>query len=270
MDSSELIPSEKAADPGEDGWRELTRFTSARIALGRTGGSLRTRALLDFRVGHARARDAVWSPFDAEALARALREKGMTTELLATAAADRLTYLARPDLGRRLSASSRERVQALAASCGRRELAIVISDGLGAQAAERHAAEMIFPLAEELQADGWKLYPVFIVPLARVKLQDEVGELLGARHTLILLGERPGLGVPDSLGAYFTFQPNEDRTDADRNCVSNIRREGLPPKAAARKLASLLKESARRRVSGISLKDLFAAEITSSAPGRIG
>ena len=248
------------ADPAEpdrdrDPWLALNRFTTARIALGRAGGSLRTEAQLDFRLAHARARDAVQTRFDVDALESSLRAQGLPSERLMTAAPDRATYLVRPDLGRRLSGDSRAHLRAAAALHGPRDLVILVSDGLSAQAAERHAAATIAPLVAHLATAGWTIHPILIAPFARVKLQDEVGELLAARHTLMLLGERPGLGAPDSLGAYFTFHPRSACTDADRNCVSNIRAEGLPPFAAARKLAQLLLESARRGVSGVALKD---------------
>jgi ethanolamine ammonia-lyase small subunit len=244
------------ADPaGRDPWLALAGFTSARVALGRAGGSLRTSSLLDFRLAHARARDAVHAVFDAGRFDRELREHGLESCRLATAASDRRTYLLRPDLGRRLDDASRRRLGELASEWGPRDLAILVSDGLAAQAAERHAVGTIVPLVAELLKAGWSLFPIMVVPYARVKLQDEVGLLLGTRHALMLLGERPGLGSPDSLGAYFTYRPQASRTDADRNCVSNIRLEGLPPAAAARKLAQLLIESARRSLSGVELKD---------------
>jgi len=240
---------------GRDPWFALSAWTNARVALGRAGGSLRTPSLLDFRLAHARARDAVQAAFDADRLEVELQAHGLPVFRLATAAADRRTFILRPDLGRKLDDAARQRLQAAAAAWGRRDLAILVSDGLAAQAAERHAVATIVPLVTELERAGWTLCPILVVPFGRVKLQDEVGGLLGARHTLMLLGERPGLGSPDSLGAYFTFGPRVDRTDADRNCVSNIRPEGLPPAEAALKLARLLGESARRRVSGVALKD---------------
>ncbi len=229
--------------------------TAARIALGRTGGSQRTESVLDFRLSHARARDAVHSHFDADALEQALRNRDLFTFRLSTATTDRRTYLIRPDLGRKLDDASRQLLFANATTWGRRDLAIIVSDGLAAQAAERHAIGTLEPLVRLLIPGGWSLYPILVVPFARVKLQDEIGELLGARHTLMLLGERPGLGSPDSLGAYFTFNPRSTSTDADRNCISNIRPEGLPPAAAAEKLVRLLAESARLSLSGVALKD---------------
>ncbi|AHF89990.1 ethanolamine ammonia-lyase [Opitutaceae bacterium TAV5] len=238
-----------------DPWVTLQRYTAARIALGRAGGSLRTASLLDFRLAHARARDAVHAPLDPDGLARQFAQNGLATERLATAVSDKATYLVRPDLGRRLDDASRERLRTLAAQWGRRDLAIIVSDGLAAQAADRHAAETVTRLAGHLTAAGWTLYPILLVPFGRVKLQDEIGAILGARHALILLGERPGLGSPDSLGAYFTHRPRAECTDADRNCISNIRPAGLPPAAAARKLAHLLADSARLGVSGVALKD---------------
>jgi len=241
--------------PATDSWQGLRRYTAARIALGHTGGSQRTESVLDFRLSHARARDAVHSPFEADALEQTLRTRSLFTFRLDTAATDRRTYLLRPDLGRQLNNSSRKILFANTNSWGRRDLAIIVSDGLAAQAAGNHATDTLVPLVNKLVANGWSLYPIFVVPFARVKLQDEIGELLGARHTLMLLGERPGLGSPDSLGAYFTFNPRAECTDADRNCISNIRPEGLPPVDAAEKLARLLGDSARLGLSGVALKD---------------
>jgi ethanolamine ammonia-lyase small subunit len=175
--------------------------------------------------------------------------------LLATAAADRRSYLLRPDLGRMLDTSSRATLAALARNTAPPDLVVVVSDGLAATAAERHAASTVIALLAGLWECGWRIAPVFIVPLARVKLQDEIGVRLGARYALILLGERPGLGAPDSLGAYFTAAPAPERTDADRNCVSNIRPEGIPPAAAAAKLLWLLLESEQTGLSGVRLKD---------------
>ncbi len=243
------------ADAGRDPWVGLRRHTAARIALGRTGGSQRTDTVLDFRLSHARARDAVMAAFDTERVAGCFESAGLETQRIATGVADKKTYLVRPDLGRRLDETSRAALRSSGPGWGRRDLAIIVSDGLAAQAAERHAVETVTFLAEHLATAGWTLYPILLAPFGRVKLQDEVGELLGARHALMLLGERPGLGSPDSLGAYLTHHPRATCTDADRNCVSNIRPEGLPPAAAARKLAHLLIESARLGVSGVALKD---------------
>jgi ethanolamine ammonia-lyase small subunit len=238
-----------------DPWFQLATHTSARIALGRAGGSLRTKSLIEFRMAHARARDAVHAPFDAAGLASSFRKRGLTTDFAASAAPDRHTYLARPDLGRQLSADSNARLRATAGSLGRRDLVVIVSDGLSALAVHSHAADTVEHLGGILQAGGWTLYPVYIIPLARVKIQDAVGEILGARHSLILLGERPGLSSQDSLGAYMTFGPRADRTDADRNCVSNIRGDGLPPLEAAAKIARILTESRRLALSGTALRD---------------
>lgn len=239
-----------------DPWIALASRTPARVAIGRAGGSLRTESLLEFRLAHAGARDAVHTPFDIEGLEQALRKLGFDTARLATAAADRRTYLLRPDLGRRLDPASTEFLRQQAPAWGRRDLAILVSDGLSASAASLNAIDTIVELARILTGAGWTIYPIFLVPFARVKLQDAVGEQLGARLSLSLLGERPGLSAHDSLGAYLTFEPRADRTDADRNCVSNIRAGGLPPAAAGREVAYLLLESRRQGLSGIQLKPL--------------
>lgn len=249
-----LEPAQSFSAP--DTWRSLSRFTPARIALGRAGGSWRTETLLDFRLAHARARDAVLKPFQWEKLEAELQHARLETFRLSTEAADRQTFLKRPDLGRRLSPASRQQLQEISKEWGKRDLAVLVSDGLSALAAETQVAPVITGLLPTLVHAGWTFFPIFIVPFARVKLQDEVGQLLAARHALMLLGERPGLGSPDSLGAYFTYGPGPDKTDADRNCISNIRGQGLPPGQAAEKLARLLLESARRQVSGVTLKDM--------------
>jgi len=239
---------------GRDPWQALSAHTAARIALGRAGGSLRTESLLQLKLAHAGARDAVHASFDLPGLEREFRSRGFDAIRLETAASDRDTYLARPDLGRRLAPESAGRLHASAESMGRRDLVIIVSDGLSAAAAQANAAGTVTELARILGESGWALYPIVLVPFARVKLQDEIGGTLGARHSIILLGERPGLSAHDSLGAYLTYEPRMERTDADRNCVSNIRTNGLPPLAAARKIADILLKSRRLKLSGTALR----------------
>lgn len=240
---------------GADPWAELQRFTSARIAIGRSGGSQRTPSILDFRLSHARAKDAVNAPFKADELASRFAERGFEFEILRTKISDKASYLMHPDLGRALSDDSEKNLVGLSKKWGSRDFAIVVSDGLSANAAMRHSLAVIEPLCEYLKGAGWSIYPIMLIPYARVKVQDYVGEILGARHSIIFLGERPGLGTPDSLSAYFTFKPNAGAVESDRNCISNIRPEGMPPLTAARKLALLLEQSRKLGLGGISLKD---------------
>lgn len=255
MDGSEIQqPTELLLPEAPDPWAYLRRFTTARIAIGRSGGSQRTSSLLDFRLSHARARDAVMTDFDVAELDDLLKNAALETIHLQSAAQDRRDYLLRPDHGRSLSESSHKLLSSLAGT-PLPDLVPIVSDGLSAVAAVRHAAAVLIPLLASLKASGWHISPVMIVPFARVKLQDEIGAALGARFTLMLLGERPGLGAPDSLGAYLTYRPGPDKSDADRNCVSNIRKEGLKPALAAQKIEWLLKESARSGLSGVELKD---------------
>ena len=241
-----------------DPWLDLARHTAARIALGRAGGSVRTETLLDFRLAHARAKDAVELPLDAQALTRDLESAGFETVSVHSQAADRRSFLLRPDLGRALHPDSRAALAVRAAEWGQRDLCVVVSDGLSALAAERQVTPLLLALKPLLAARGVTLYPVLLAPFARVKLADEIGELLRARQSLILLGERPGLSSPDSLGAYLTYQPRAACTDADRNCVSNIRPEGMPALNAAQLLADVLYESAQRGLSGVALLKLNA------------
>jgi len=237
-------------------WLELRRLTPARIALGRTGTSLPTSAQLDFQYAHAQARDAVHLPFDHAGLSAQLAERGRETLLLHSAAPDRNSYLQRPDLGRKLSDGSAQALREYAlAHPGGVDLAIVVADGLSALAVHRHTLPFLARLEEQSAADGWSLSPVVLVEQGRVAVADEIGELLGAKMVVILIGERPGLSSPDSLGLYFTYNPKVGLTDAYRNCISNVRLEGLSYGMAAHRLLYLMREACRRQLSGVNLKD---------------
>ncbi len=229
----------------------LRALTPARIALGRAGSSLPTAPHLDFQLAHARARDAVHVALDVEALRRELETAGLPTLAVRSAAPDRATYLQRPDLGRRLDPGSRDRLAEVEPGA---DAVFVVADGLAAAAAG-HAVPLLRSLVSGLRAARWRLAPVVVAELARVALADEIGGLLQARLTVILLGERPGLSAPDSLGAYLTWAPRRGRTDAERNCVSNIRPEGLACEPAAERLLYLMTEARRRRLSGVALKE---------------
>jgi ethanolamine ammonia-lyase small subunit len=236
--------------PPKDPWQHLAGLTPARVALGRAGSGLPTRELLRFELAHAQARDAVGEPLDATSLQAELAAAGLPVLHVTSRAADRRTYLQRPDLGRRLDAAG---ARQLAAAGGAADLAVVIADGLSALAVLRYAAPTVTALLPLLE--GLRIAPLVLATQARVALADEVGALLGARLALILLGERPGLSAPDSLGAYLTFAPRVGCLDAQRNCVSNIRPQGLPPDRAARKLAWLIREALRRELTGVRLTD---------------
>jgi len=232
--------------------RRLRALTPARVGLGRTGVSLRTGDLLAFQQAHALARDAVHARLEASALALAVGEvTGDPVICLHSMAADRATYLQRPDLGRKLN----ERSQAALASVppGPWELAVIVADGLSALAGERHAAPVLKDLWPRL--DGWRIAPICVVEQGRVAIGDEIGAALGAQLSVVLIGERPGLSAPDSLGAYITWQPQLGRTDAERNCISNIRLEGLSYEQAAAQLSFYLAEARRRQLTGVALKE---------------
>jgi len=229
--------------------RRLGDYTMARVDLGRAGHSVPTRALLEFQLAHARARDAVHLPLAVNSLVLELKQKNIASIPLTSAARDRDEYLKRPDLGRCLSSESRERLTAIRAEY---DAAFAIADGLSALAVHRHAVPLLELLLRGLD---WRIAPVAIVEQGRVAIGDEIGETLGARMVVVLIGERPGLSSPDSLGAYLTWQPRSGRTDAERNCISNIRPEGLSYAAAAHKLRFLMNESRRLRLSGVQLKE---------------
>jgi ethanolamine ammonia-lyase small subunit len=231
-------------------WSNLKSRTTARIALGRAGGSLPTAECLSFAADHADARDAVYSELDVPALKRAL---GLPIIALQSEACDRETYLKRPDLGRRLDVTSSELLKDSARD--EVDVVLILADGLSAMAAQRHGADVVKHLIELLRSKNFSLAPICVVTQARVAIEDEIGSLLRARLAVILIGERPGLGIADSLGAYLVHNPTIGKTDADRNCVSNIHPRHLPPAAAAQTLAWLVDQSLVRRLSGVQLKD---------------
>lgn len=238
--------------PDDPFWHALRQLTTARIGLPRSGASVATAALLDFKLAHARARDAVLAPFDQAGLVDELAGLGGAVLPAASAAEDRRSYLMRPDLGRRLNAESMAR---LAAHRGAFDVALVVADGLSASAVACHAAAVLSRVLPALQADGWRLAPLVVVRHGRVALGDAVAVALGAACVAVLIGERPGLSAPDSMGAYLTWRPHAGTTDAARNCISNIRPAGIDYDAAAFKLAHLLRAMRGRGLSGVVLKD---------------
>lgn len=227
-------------------WADLRRFTPARVALGRVGNGLPTAAHLDFQEAHARARDAVHSELDVAALQAALAPG--PSFVVRSQVPDRAAYLLRPDLGRRLA-------EGTVLPPGPCDIAVVIADGLCAAGVQRHAPSVLARLLAALRAEGRVVAPPVIALQARVAIGDPIGAALAASAVLVLIGERPGLSAPDSMGAYLTWQPRPGRTDAERNCVSNIRPDGLDYGAAAAKLLWLLGAMFAARLSGVGLKD---------------
>jgi ethanolamine ammonia-lyase small subunit len=273
MNSNDDQPDEpQAGAPGcnvvvTDPWQSLRRFSAARIALGRSGISQPTAPQLAFQLAHARARDAVHAELDHAALAEALSAaSGLSCVSLHSAAANRHIYLQRPDLGRELDAPSRA---ALVPSTDGCDLAIVLADGLSALAIEQNALPLLRSLLPRLASEQWRIAPLAIVRQGRVAIGDEIAHLLHARAVVVLIGERPGLSSPDSMGLYLTWSPRPGLTDAARNCISNVRPAGLTYDAAAFKLHYLLSESRRRQLSGVALKDETASDTTTlDAPPR--
>jgi ethanolamine ammonia-lyase small subunit len=232
---------------------DIRDLTPARVGLGRAGASLPTEALLAFTLDHARARDAVHAAFDVAAITQGLGDLGLAALHVASRAADRKDYLRRPDLGRRLDPASHDRLASH--SDGACRLAIVIGDGLSPSAVNAHAIELVRSLVPRLAAEGIAIGNAVVASSARVALGDEIGAILGARMMVMLIGERPGLSAPDSLGAYLTFGPRAGLTDAERNCVSNIHGAGLGYDEAAFRIAWLVREGLAREITGVALKD---------------
>lgn len=240
-------------------WPALRRATPARIGLGRSGAGLPTSAHLDFQLAHAQARDAVHAVFEPAGIAAEIAAGGREAVLLCSAAGDRQTYLRRPDLGRRLAAASRECLAARPPS--HIDIVFVVADGLSATAVHAHAAALLRATLAGL-APTLRIGPVAIVEGGRVAIGDEIGGILGADLAVVLIGERPGLSAADSLGVYVTWQPAPGTVDAARNCLSNIRPQGLPIDAAAERLAALLTAVRRHRMTGVALGKRLATELS--------
>ena len=243
-------------------WRELRRFTDARIGLGRAGISLPTNEMLAFQLSHAQARDAVNFPLDFAALSEQLQPFGTAVLHLHSQAVDRSHYLQRPDLGRKLDIASRDKLtdfmsNGSAGAQHQHDIAITIVDGLSSLAVQKNATAFIKQLLVLLneQPQAWRLAPFTLVEQGRVAIGDDIGQLLNAKVVVVLIGERPGLSSPDSLGLYLTWQPKAGLNDACRNCISNIRPAGLSYQDAAQRTLYLLQEARRLNLSGVGLKD---------------
>ncbi len=247
----------------ENPWALLRDYTDARIGLGRSGVSIPTSHSLEFQLAHAQAQDAVHLPLDVEHILEQINNNNLNPEtylpiLLHSQAINRTVYLQRPDLGRKLNNDSAETLKKIIVNKDEPfDLSIVIVDGLSSLAIKENAVNFIERLLSALTNDTqkWKIAPFTIVQQGRVAVGDEVGELLKAKISLVLIGERPGLSSPDSLGLYLTWNPKSGLTDASRNCISNIRSEGLSYEEAVKKTMYLLKESRRLELSGVNLKD---------------
>lgn len=237
-----------------DPWRNLNQFTTARIGLGRAGMSLTTSAYLDFQFAHAQARDAVHIPLDFNRLAQNINLLGYQTLLLQSLAKNQAMYLQRPDLGRQLKESSHEDLKHNITT--EIDVAIIVADGLSSKAIEHHAEKFLGLLLPKLKASDYKLSPICLIKHARVAIGDAVAECCAARLCIVLIGERPGLSSPDSMGIYFTYQAKADlSTDVDRNCISNVHTNGLSYEQALIKLLYLVQESEKLHYSGVNLKD---------------
>jgi ethanolamine ammonia-lyase small subunit len=246
-----LEPGAAVRPPAPDApalWRDLRRYTDARVGLGRAGTAQPTMAHLDFQEAHARARDAVWSALDVPALEAAIARPLLR---VCSAAADRRTYLLRPDLGRRLDDASRTALPHAPGS-----IVLVIADGLCATGVQHHAPRVLDLLIPALPLPAG---PIIVAEQARVALGDDIAEAMGAAAVIVLIGERPGLSATDSLGLYITWAPRRGRTDAERNCISNIRPGGLSYAGAAAKAAWLLRAARGLGASGVVLKDEMPA-----------
>ncbi len=237
----------------EDPWAELKHFTAARIALGRTGISIPLKECLQFKLAHAFARDAVYSVLQTEVLTQQLQQFQLPVLQLQSQCTDRNQYLQRPDLGRLLNKASQQQIEETPATEG--DIAIIICDGLSATAVNSHAFSLLSLLMPLFNQSSYSIAPITLVQQGRVAIGDEVGSLLKAKMSIVLIGERPGLSSPDSMGAYITYAPQKGLTDERRNCISNIRPEGLDFTSAANKIFYLISEALRLQLSGVGLKD---------------
>jgi ethanolamine ammonia-lyase small subunit len=236
-----------------DPWQSLRTYTDARIALGHTGGAIPLKEVLQFKLAFAHAKDAVYSELDWPKLEQRLEQLALPYLKLHSQAGSRSVYLQRPDLGRSLNENSVASLKEIASA--ETDIAIVLADGLSATAINQHALPLLQRLLPLLQKASYNIGPISIVEQARVAIGDEIGHLLGTQLVIVLIGERPGLSSPYSMGAYLTYAPQPGLTDERRNCISNIRPEGLPYEMACQKLFYLIQESLRLKLSGVDLKD---------------
>ncbi|WP_246735892.1 ethanolamine ammonia-lyase subunit EutC [Agrobacterium sp. a22-2] len=246
---------------------DLTDMTDARVSLGRFGSGAPTKALLAFQLDHARAREAVWSTVDEAGLRGELEALGLTVVSVESMAPDRSSYLRRPDLGRKLSSASVERLAAVPDQAKGCDVVITVGDGLSSSAVDINAVALIKELVVLLRGRGLTLGPLAVARQARVALSDEIGEILGAKMTIALIGERPGLSAADSLGVYITYGPRVGTADSRRNCVSNIREGGLSMEPAAATIAGLVFGMANTGVSGVGLKEALARLAANTSDG---
>ncbi|WP_312797870.1 ethanolamine ammonia-lyase subunit EutC [Tianweitania sp.] len=257
------LTTHPASEPARTELSDFAELTQARIALGRAGSSTPTAHEQRFQLDHARARAAVWSEVDEDALLAHLDPLGLPIITVESEAVDRADYVRRPDKGRLLAPASR---QALADRSGRFDVVIIIADGLSATAINLNAAALVADLVRRLEAAGLLLAPIVVARRARVALGDAIGETLGARVTITLIGERPGLSAADSLGAYLTYAPISGTPDSSRNCVSNIREHGMPLPRAAEAIAALVERIFNARLSGVKLVE---SRLSSEEPTKI-
>lgn len=252
--------------PRLDPWSRLRVHTSARIGLGRVGDGLPTRQLLEFQMAHARARDSVHMPFDAALVADNIGDLGVPVMTVKSRAANRAEFLQRPDYGRKLAPDSETELEAAANSTvpnAAPDIVFILADGLSARAIHENGGDMLRQTMLQLGKD-WSVGPVVLAHQARVALGDEIASRLKAKISVVLIGERPGLSSADSLGAYLTFGPKPGCSNAQRNCISNIRPAGFPVRDAARKLVYLMNAARQNSVSGVSLKDNFSPSLAYS------
>lgn len=237
---------------------DLKEMTEARVALGRFGSGMPTKATLAFLLDHARAREAVWTAMDRKGLEHRLSALGLDVIAVESRATERSIYVRRPDLGRRLSDASLSGLQSVASAGDGYDVVIVVADGLSSSAVEVNAVPLVEQLILRLRPQALSVGPIIVAEQARVALADPIGDALGAKLTIMLIGERPGLSAADSLGAYITYEPKSGTPDSRRNCISNIRDGGLPVEAAADAIALLVSDMAKTRLSGVGLKDAVA------------
>ena len=259
------MPNDNSTIVVKNPWSKLRQYTPARIALGRSGTSLPTKPHLEFQLAHARARNAVHHQLNIPALREAVQSRGHDAVVLHSAAGNRPEYLQRPDKGRRLDQESLAGLKRSSPQAHPFDVVFVIGDGLSALAIEVNATAFLDAILPSLKGDGWRVAPIVIVKEARVAVGDEVGEILGAGMVVVLIGERPGLSSPDSMGIYMTLKPRVGLTDESRNCISNVRADGLSYEHAAHKLLYLMGEARKRGLSGVLLKD-EAEALTQAVP----